>query len=224
MARTGSAYVAGSTNSIDFPTNPGAYRRDPLGVFAAKLRADGSGLVYSTYLTYDVRSIAVDGDGRLFLAGGGLPLNNALEGWGGDLVRLNAAGSAVDYSVGLGAMTFGVALDAAGTAFVAGGADQSGQLRTVNALQPTSAGGYDAFVAKVAHVPPRAPTALRGAAASPYRIDLAWDDATVGESVFEIERRTDAGAFARVGASGPNIASFSDTGLEQDAAYTACVP
>jgi hypothetical protein len=48
----GNAYVTGETNSTDFPTaNPlqgsSAGGRD---AFVAKLNADGSALVYSTYL------------------------------------------------------------------------------------------------------------------------------------------------------------------------------
>src|SRR2546423_4593230 len=51
----GSAYVTGLTNSINFPTTPGAY--DTVGggsdvedAFVTKLNPAGSSLVYSTYL------------------------------------------------------------------------------------------------------------------------------------------------------------------------------
>jgi hypothetical protein len=56
----GSAYVAGSTNSTDFPTTHGAYQTTYGGdacngnecgdAFVTKLSSDGSSLVYSTYL------------------------------------------------------------------------------------------------------------------------------------------------------------------------------
>ncbi|MCI0613131.1 SBBP repeat-containing protein [bacterium] len=49
----GDIYVAGFTESTDFPTTPGAYQSKRSGSFAkafvAKLKADGS-LVYSSYL------------------------------------------------------------------------------------------------------------------------------------------------------------------------------
>lgn len=48
---TGSAYVAGSTQSSNFPTTPGAYQQPAPGTFGAfvtKFNPGGSGLVYST--------------------------------------------------------------------------------------------------------------------------------------------------------------------------------
>src|SRR5439155_26842749 len=49
----GNAYVTGSTSSQDFPTTQGAFQttiRGPLDAFVTKLKPDGSGLVYSTFL------------------------------------------------------------------------------------------------------------------------------------------------------------------------------
>jgi hypothetical protein len=51
--RNGEAYIAGSTLSQDFPTTPGALQTVNGGAqdsFVAKLSADGSRLLYSTYL------------------------------------------------------------------------------------------------------------------------------------------------------------------------------
>jgi len=50
---TGAAYVAGYTESMDFPTTPGAFDRAydlRLDAFVAKLSPDGRQLVYSTFL------------------------------------------------------------------------------------------------------------------------------------------------------------------------------
>ena len=73
MDGSGAAYVTGNTTSSDFPTTPGAFDTSfngPYGdpdAFVAKLKADGSGLAYATFLggSRGERShgIAVDGSG-----------------------------------------------------------------------------------------------------------------------------------------------------------------
>jgi hypothetical protein len=76
----GSAYVTGTTSSIDFPTTLGgfqtAYSGGASDVFVTKLNPTGSGLVYSTYLggsgAEDARSagqIAIDAAGNAYVAG-----------------------------------------------------------------------------------------------------------------------------------------------------------
>ncbi len=72
----GNAYVTGFTVATDFPTTPGAFditfngSRD---AFVAKLGADGSSLVYGTYLggtdTDYGNGIAVDGAGNAYVTG-----------------------------------------------------------------------------------------------------------------------------------------------------------
>jgi hypothetical protein len=82
----GNAYVAGSTESIDFPVTAAAWQRSHRGcdaygncaktAFVTKVNAWGSGLVYSTYLggsgvaqeTY-AEGIAVDGAGQAYVTG-----------------------------------------------------------------------------------------------------------------------------------------------------------
>jgi hypothetical protein len=68
----GAAYVTGTTLSLDFPATPGAYRTSSTGqmVFAAKLNAAGSSLVYATYLGNGVGAgIAVDSAGFAYVTG-----------------------------------------------------------------------------------------------------------------------------------------------------------
>lgn len=75
----GNAYVTGSTRSFDFPTvNPvqPAFGSDPdynWDAFVAKFSADGSALLYSTYLGGADNDfgfgIAVDNDGRAYVTG-----------------------------------------------------------------------------------------------------------------------------------------------------------
>ncbi|NIP33849.1 MAG: hypothetical protein GWN18_02825, partial [Thermoplasmata archaeon] len=49
---SGCAYVVGGTGGTGYPTTAGAYDRTIDGgeAFVTKLKADGTGLVYSTYL------------------------------------------------------------------------------------------------------------------------------------------------------------------------------
>lgn len=128
---SGSAYVAGETESLDFPTTPGAYSTKCTGVptpgamrqlcsggdvFVSKLSPDGSKLVYSTYVNgtgFDVgRGIAVDPAGNAYVTGlttsRDFPAVNPLQkGFGGGefdafVFKLNADGSALVYSSTLG--------------------------------------------------------------------------------------------------------------------------
>jgi hypothetical protein len=72
----GQAHVAGETDSTNFPVTPGSYRTTRAGssdVFLSKLSADGSALLYSTYLggsgaEYDP-NLALGGDGLVYVAG-----------------------------------------------------------------------------------------------------------------------------------------------------------
>lgn len=72
----GHAYVAGVTNSSDFPATPGAYQETYGGnddAFVLELSADGSSLLYATFLggqTADgATGLAVDASGNAFVTG-----------------------------------------------------------------------------------------------------------------------------------------------------------
>ena len=169
----GSAYVTGYTNSMNFPTTPGAFHTTPTDTFDAfvvKLDATGSSLAYSTYLggsvdffhNFDVGfSIAVDGAGSAYVAGrtdspdfpttlGAFQTTSA----GGFVTKLNATGSALVYSTYLGGGSMNeypqsIALDGSGSAYVAGLTDSPGFPTTFGAFQTTFAGASDAFVTKL---------------------------------------------------------------------------
>jgi hypothetical protein len=72
----GQAHIAGETESSNFPVTPGSYRTTRSGttdVFVSKLSADGSALLYSTYLggsgaEYDP-NLALGSDGLVYVAG-----------------------------------------------------------------------------------------------------------------------------------------------------------
>ncbi len=172
----GSAYIAGYTTSLDFPTvnplQPGL--RGYMNAFVSKLSPDGSSLLYSTYLGGTdgdlARGIAVDTGANAYITGQtssrDFPTANALQpACGGPpgpclgdafVTKLNADGSALVYSTYLGGTAFdggnGIAVDAAGNAFVTGRTD-SADFPTANALQPAcgEAPGRcsDAFVTKL---------------------------------------------------------------------------
>lgn len=74
----GNAYVVGTTQSPDFPTRPGAFRRTGAAsnfadVFVAKLNAAGNALLYSTFIGGNDmdfgRAIAIDVAGNAYVTG-----------------------------------------------------------------------------------------------------------------------------------------------------------
>lgn len=128
---SGYAYVAGYTETADFPTTPGAFQpsnqTEPDCVFNVnacfdgfifKLTPDGSGLVFSTYLGGNsvdfVNGIALDSAGEVLVTGrtssADFPLKNALQnaytggisGVAGFVTKLNSTGSGLVYSTYLG--------------------------------------------------------------------------------------------------------------------------
>ncbi|MCZ6491454.1 MAG: SBBP repeat-containing protein [Acidobacteria bacterium] len=165
----GNAYVTGRTESSDFPTarpfQP-AYGGGSDDAFITKLNAEGSALVYSTYLggsNYDQgRSIAVDGAGNATITGitesanfpTANPLQGGLRGERDALVaKLNADGSSLVYSTYLGGSGVDVGhfvtVDAAGSAYVTG-LTNSADFPTARPLQAAFRGGrYDAIVTKL---------------------------------------------------------------------------
>ena len=164
---SGNAYVAGYAFE-DFPTTPGAFQRTYGGngdAFASEVNPTGTALVYSTYLggsnTDFGDGIAVDSSGNAYVTGltesTDFPTASAIQPTfnGGNMdafvTKLNADGSALIYSTYLGGsgddVGFGVAVDAAGNAYIAG-RTYSTDFPTANAFQPTNHGAPDAFVTK----------------------------------------------------------------------------
>jgi hypothetical protein len=170
---SGCAYVCGSTWSVNFPTvNP--YMTDPgdnhEDVFVTKLSAEGSSLVYSTYLGGGSNeigySIAVDGSGSAYVTGKTLstdfPVLNPYmndpdgNGWDGFVTKLSADGSFLVYSTYLGGgstdVGYGIAVDGSGSAFVTG-YTLSTDFPTVNPyMNDPGDGSFDAFVTKLTYL------------------------------------------------------------------------
>jgi len=148
---SGEAHTTGYTLSADFPTTVGAFRRNSAtgySAFITKIKADGSDLVYSTYIAYGFpNAIAVDTAGNAYVAGVGagadFPVtSNAFASScpsSGFLTVLNPGGNALTYSTCLPGNIFSVAIavDSQGRAYL-GGQSMAGNLATTsNAYQPS---------------------------------------------------------------------------------------
>jgi Beta-propeller repeat len=155
----GNAYVTGRTTSDDFPTTAGAFRATGGGVFATKLNPTGSGLVYSTLFgaqTGQGNAIAVDPGGNAYITGSvstkGFPTTPGAFRTGGEgafVTKIDPTGASLVYSTLLADNSgsgSGIAVDQAGDAYVAGGADSSGFPTTPGAFR---AGGGGAFATKL---------------------------------------------------------------------------
>jgi hypothetical protein len=169
LGSDGSAYVAGTTYSSDFPTTVGAYDTSSNGaydVFVTKLNPTGSLLTYSTYLGGSsddsvAAGVAVDGNGSAYLTGGTQSSNfpttpgaydTTPNGGFSDtyIAKLSPNGSSLAYSTFLpGGGTSGIAVDAAGSAYVTGDASSASFPTTPGAYDTTPNGSDDAFVTKL---------------------------------------------------------------------------
>lgn len=165
----GSIYVAGYTQSTDFPVSAGAAPAGPGDAFVTKFSPDGSQVEFSAYLggsgTDAAAGIGVDSAGRVIVSGytdspnfpvvGGF--QSALAGkTDGFVVRLNSTGSTLEYSTFLGGSDSDGAtrltLNAAGDIYVTGYTGSVDFPVSQNAVQPTFKGDYDAFAVKIAGV------------------------------------------------------------------------
>jgi hypothetical protein len=152
---TGSAYVAGFTDSTNFPT-VNAFQATNAGfddVFVTKIAPDGSAFVYSTYLggTNDDQAsgVAVDATGRVFVTGftqsTNFPVVNAPQPWlagGRDIfvTVISPAGDGLVQSTYIGSsgdeVGFRIALDSSGNAYVTGSAESGSFPVTLGDLNP----------------------------------------------------------------------------------------
>jgi hypothetical protein len=164
--RVGHAYVTGQTCSDDFPTTPGAYDTTGTGcnAFVSKLKRDGSGLVYSTFIGADTEGegaagIAVDGHGDAYItgyvSGPDFPTTPGAyqRDWKGSLewfaAKLNASGSGLVYSTYIGGSQYeaasAIAVDRAGEAILTG--------YTASLDFPTTPGAFDSTPDGQADIP-----------------------------------------------------------------------
>jgi hypothetical protein len=168
----GNAYVTGSTLSTNFPTTPGAFDTSFNGIndaFMAKLSADGSSLVYGTFLggsEADVGTgITVDAAGNAYLTGrtyspdfpatpGAFDVTyNSIGDTDAFVAKLSADGASLAYSTYLGGddndSGSGIAVDAGGNAYVTGDTGATNFPTTPGAFDTSPNGDKDVFVAKL---------------------------------------------------------------------------
>lgn len=165
VSGAGTAYVTGSTDSIDYPvvTPTIAAHVGGTDAFLTKLTSAGNGLVYSTYWGStgfeEGTGVAVDPADNAYISGNTdapnfptqTPFQAALAG-GVDafMTKFSVAGNSVVYSTFLGgagddrAYDMTVADDAA--VFVVGSTTSANFPTTSGSVQPALAGGRDAFL------------------------------------------------------------------------------
>ncbi len=165
----GNAYIAGKSESKNFPTTPGAYQSAPgltsagvaiLNGFVAKLNPSGTALIYSTYLHKAIGSTiyATQMIGLGVLGGNAYVAGNAEQTPGIDVsdgfaAEVNATGTALIYSYTLGGSkddeVENLFLDAGGNAYIAGETSSTDFPVTTGAYQTALGGGMDGFITKL---------------------------------------------------------------------------
>jgi hypothetical protein len=173
----GDAYVAGWTNSTDFPTAHALQPESGGGVdaFLTQFTPDGSALVYSTYLGGSggdqAHAVALDQDGNAYVTGetrsSDFPTANALQpdfGGGTGPLPSDAFVAKIGFDAQTEMMSFvystylggsgndlgrGIGVDGSGNAYVTGYTSSTDFLTTPGALQSTLRGSRNAFVTKL---------------------------------------------------------------------------
>jgi hypothetical protein len=171
----GAVYLAGRTDSTNFPTSAGAFDTSFNGIsdaFAAKVEPAGSSLGYSTYLggsdsdgfALHGPGIAVDSAGAAYVTGetgsSDFPttagaFDTTYNGGEADafVSKLNSVGSGLASSTFLGGSSadesFDIAIDAAGVPYLTGASGSVDFPSTVGAFDPSFNGRTDAIVAKL---------------------------------------------------------------------------
>ena len=169
---SGNVFIAGSTQSADFPKTAGGARSSHGGgnndAFVAKLDSSLTSLLQSTYLGGSAddyaRAIALDTVGNVFIVGstastdfpgtaGGYQPAYGGGNYDAFVAKLDSSltsllqstylgGSGVDYA-------YAIALDAGGYFYVVGETNSTNFPGTTSRYQSSNVGGYDAFVAKL---------------------------------------------------------------------------
>ncbi len=138
----GNVYVAGATSDPKFPATAGAYQTSYAGTsgtggnlsntnaFVAKLAADGSRIIWATYIggtgPDSAQTVAVDGQGYVWISGTAnspqFPNTNGWSNGGEFLVEVSSTGAALDYAGRYPAQTvaLSIGLDSSGMVHAAG--------------------------------------------------------------------------------------------------------
>lgn len=167
--QSGNAYIAGETQSLNFPVKQPLQPSMGGGFndgFISKLSADGKNLVYSTYLGGSlgdyIEDIVVDSAGNLvagsmtfsfdFPTTAGAYQTRHSAGADGFVSKLSASGTTLMWSTYLGGtgldIVRGLALDGAGNV-VAGGSTSSRDFPVANGYRTEPKASFEVFVAKL---------------------------------------------------------------------------
>ena len=166
----------------------------------------GAGPATEAVLDWPV-GVAVDGSGNLYIAD---TYNNRIRRVDTSGTLTTIAGTGVRGYSGDGGLAAtaqlndptGVAVDDEGNVYVAD--SRNHRIRVLTRLPP----------------PPDAPTRLKAAAVSPFRIDLSWQDNSDEEEGFGVQRRVEGSSdWIDIGATPADLTTYSDTGLEPTTSY-----
>ncbi|MCH8318627.1 MAG: SBBP repeat-containing protein, partial [Bacteroidetes bacterium] len=178
---SGNAFIIGNTRSIDFPVTSGAFditKAGPLtgsaanDIYVAKLSADGSSLIYATYLGGSKREIvpriAIDNSGNAYISSftlstdfpttPGVIRETPFPGTGGTLddiivAKLSPDGSSLVYSTYLGAsgdeQPFAIAVEPSGNVCVTGQSNSASYPTTPGAFSTTKSTNFDGVVTRI---------------------------------------------------------------------------
>jgi hypothetical protein len=165
---SGNAYVAGETQSTNFPTSS-AYQGSLSGstdLFVTKLNSSGGGFVYSTYIggtgTDVAYGLTTDSSNNVYLTGytesTNFPTSNAYQGTHGGgtadafITKLNSSGNALTFSTFIGGSGSdqgrSIKLDSSNNAYITGHT-ASTNFPTSNAYQTSNGGSADVFISKI---------------------------------------------------------------------------
>ncbi|OGL45400.1 MAG: hypothetical protein A2161_18570 [Candidatus Schekmanbacteria bacterium RBG_13_48_7] len=163
----GNAYVTGFTESTDFPTTSGAYNTQYKGlydVFVSKINADGSNLLFSTFIGEAIGTdIVLDGSGNVFVTGltwtteFPTTLDACDTSYNGNadvfVSKLNADGASLIYSTFIGGNDVdqgnSIDIDSAGNAYITGYLRSTNFPTTPSCFDISYTGAIDAFVCKL---------------------------------------------------------------------------
>lgn len=163
-------YIAGITNSEDFPVTQEAFqkiKKDNLDAFVVKINTTGSALIYSSYIggsSFDTTvEIDIDESGNTYICGftssSDFPITkNAYQKFiKGEreifITKINSAGNEIVYSTFIGSseqdFVYGITVDSLKNAYICGFTYGSDYPTTKNAFQKDLKGESDVFVTKI---------------------------------------------------------------------------
>ena len=163
-------YVSGFTYSANYDISAGGFQTTKSGdwdIFVSKLKADGTELIYSTYIGGNgsdfAVSNAVDANNNLYItgyttstnyittAGAFQTINNG--GVDGFITKLNASGTALIYSTYIGGnngdYSRAIAIDTSNNAYITGNTNSNNFVTSNGAFQNVYNGLDDIFVCKL---------------------------------------------------------------------------